>query len=286
MGTRIFAQSIYTEAHPTWNAEGYGTINDGIRRVYDTVLRPDTEVDVHFVPRSTWLTSHAYLEMLNNAEIVRGVIEGAESGGFDVAFIRCGNDPGVREARESVTIPVVATSESGMLLACQLGARFACIGVDEKSGPLVERNLRLYGLESRAITHRPYRIPRADHWDAALGEAPQWFASSEYVWERVIPPFEQVARECIEDGAEVIVTACALYASLTLAGYSRVTGTEVPVVESVAVGIKNAEMQGDLHRSSGLTTSKHRTYQSLIAPEVRDALTAPYFAGADDLSAV
>jgi len=285
MGTRIFAQSIYTEAHPTWSAEGYGAINDGIRQVYATVLRPDTEVDMHFVPRSTWLTSHAYLEMINNIEIVRGVIDGAESGGYDVAFIRCGNDPGVREARESVTIPVVATSESGMLLACQLGAKFALLGVDEKSGPLVERNLRLYGLDSRAI-HRPYRIPRADHWDAALSEAPRWFTDPDYVHDRVIPPFEDAARRCIDDGAEVIVTACALYASLTLAGYSRVTGTEVPVVESVAVGIKNAEMQGDLHRSLGLATSKHRTYQSLVAPEVRDALTAPWFTAAEDLSAV
>lgn len=285
MGTRIFAQSIYTEAHPTWSDEGYRAINDGIRAVYAKVLRPDTVVDFNFVPRSTWMTSHAYLEMINNLEIVRGVIAAAESGDYDVAFIRCGNDPGVREAREAVTIPVVATSESGMLLACQLGSRFACLGVDDKSGPLVLRNLRQYGLESRAIAHRPYRIPTDPHWGEYLSVSPKWFTDRDFVWDKVIPAFEVAARECIADGAEVIVTACALYASLTHAGYSRVSGTEVPVVESVAVGIKNAEMQGDLHRSLGLRTSKHLTYQNLITPETRDALTAPWFGGADLRSA-
>ena len=31
---------------------------------------------------------------------------------YDVAFVRCGNDPGLREARESVRIPVVGMTEA------------------------------------------------------------------------------------------------------------------------------------------------------------------------------
>ena len=95
--------------------------------------------------------------------------------------------------------------------------------------------------------------------------------------EHVIPPFEETARECIEEGAEVIVTACALYGALSLAGYNKIGGTEVPVLESIAVGVKTAEMLGDLYRSLGISTSKHLTYQSLLTPEMRDQLSAPFF---------
>ncbi|GAA2734996.1 hypothetical protein [Actinocorallia aurantiaca] len=92
-----------------------------------------------------------------------------------------------------------------------------------------------------------------------------------------MPAFEECARGAIADGAEVIVTSCALYSAFTLAGYNKVSGTEVPVLESVAVGIKQAEMMGDLHRSLGLTTSKHRTYFNYLQPEMRDQLMAPFF---------
>ncbi len=275
MATKLHAQIIYTADHPGFSADGYARINSGFDRLCRKVLRADTVVSAQFVPRSTFYTSHAYLELLNNAEIVRGIIAG-EAAGCDAAFIRCGNDPALREARESVGIPVVGMTEAAMHLACQLGARFALIGVDAKSMPLVERNLRLYGLESRAI-HRPVRMPDDPQWMDCLMQGPTWFESPDFVREKVIPPFEKVARECIADGAEVIITACALYGCFTLADYHQISGTTVPVVESVAVGLKTAEMLGDLRRTLGLSTSKHLTYHSYLTPQMRDQLTAPFF---------
>lgn len=277
MGIRIHAQSVFAPDHPHYTTEGYALINEGMLRLYRKVLRPDTVVDARFPSRSTWYTSHAHLELLNNVEVLRGIIE-AESMGYDVAFVRCGNDPAIREAREAVRMPVVAMTESSMHLACQLGSRFALIGVDEKSGPAVARNLRQYGLENRAITHRPYRAPRHAKWNELLGQGSRWFESPDFVRENVVPIFEEVAREAIDDGAEVIVTACALYASLTLADYSKVGGTEVPVVESVAVGIKQAEMLADLRNTLGISTSKHLTYQNYLPDAMRDELMAPYLA--------
>lgn len=277
MATRIFVQGIYTEAHPSQGVEGYAVMNDGMRRVYETVLRPDTKVDMHFVSRSTFMTNHAYLEMMNNLEIVRGVVQ-AEQEGYDVAFIRCGNDPAILEARECVRMPVIATTEASMHLACRIGARFAVIGVDEKSTVRVEHNIARYGLGSRAIPFRPARTPTGPVWDTIVREGTKWFASPDYVHERVVPEFEKVARACIDDGAEVIVTGCAMYAAFTLAGYHRVTGTEVPVVESVAVGIKAAESAGDLYRTIGLTHSKHLTYRDEVPAALKDSVDAQWFA--------
>lgn len=117
-------------------------MNEGMEKVYRKVLRPDTELDIQFVPRSTLYTSHTYLEVFNNAE--------------------------------------------------------------------------------------------------------------------------------------VIVTGCAAYAALTLAGHTRVTDTVVPIVESVAVGIKQAEMLGDLKQTLGLSHSKHLTYQNYLTNEQRDGLLAAF----------
>lgn len=279
MSIRIHAQSIYTDVVPGFEGnrgDGYRRINEGVSRVYQRVLRPDTVVEPCFVTRSTYLTSHAYLELLNNVELLRGIIDG-EARGSDVAFIRCGNDPALREAREAVRIPVVGMSEAAMHFACRLGSKFAMIGVDDKSVPLVERNIRLYGLEGRAISRKPVRIPTVPGFEAVVRNGPMWFDSPDYVREHVIPAFDETARGCIDDGAEVIVTACALFGALTLADYNKVSGTEVPVVDSLAVGIKTAEMAGDLYRTLGVATSKHLTYQSQLPPETRDALMAPFF---------
>ena len=49
------------------------------------------------------------------------------------------------------------------------------------------------------------------------------------------------------------------------------------MVDSLAVGIKTAEMTGDLYRTLGVATSKHLSYQSQLLPETRDALMAPFF---------
>lgn len=274
MATRILAQSIYTQVMPGFGDEGYQRINAGVRKVYTKVLHPDTVVDMKFVPRSTFLTSHSHLELFNNTEILRSIIE-SEPEDYDAVFVRCGNDPSVNEAREAIRRPVIGMSEAAMHLACQLGSKFAVIGVDEKSRPFVERILRLSGLESRAIA-RPVRTPPGEAFQEIVRQGADWFDVDGYLEEKVIPHFEAVARQCIDDGAEVIVTGCALYGSLSVAGYNRISGTDVPVLEALSVGIKQAEMLGDLYRSTGLSTSKHLTYQSTVTPEMREQLLAPF----------
>ena len=99
MGVRIWAQSIFGEDHRSYSREGYAVINEGIERLYAKVLSSDTKVNVSFVEKSTYLTSHSHLELFNNAEILKGILR-AEHEGYDVAFVRCGNDPAIREGRE------------------------------------------------------------------------------------------------------------------------------------------------------------------------------------------
>lgn len=116
MATRILCQSILPSEVPWWPGGGNAAINQGLSRIYKKVLHADTMVGEKLLPRSTYNSASFYLELLNDAEVVRGIIEG-EKEGYDVAVIVCGNDAGLYQAREAVNIPVVGITQAAMLLA-------------------------------------------------------------------------------------------------------------------------------------------------------------------------
>lgn len=275
MATRIWMQRPYTREVPYYPDDGYEVIGREQSKIYSKVLHADTVIAQNNVPRSTYVVNSIYLELLNNAEIVRGIIEG-EKQGYDVAVVSSGDDAGVVCAREVVKIPVVGMTEAAMHLACQLGSKFALITINDKCVPILERNLKLSGMEDRAITRKPARAIDDPNWESITHQLPNWFASLDYAREHVIPAFEKVAKECIEDGAEVICTAAGPLGVLSLAEYNKVSGTEVPVIECIAAGVKMAELLGDMNRLLNVSTSKHLTYQSL-PPEMIEMLSAPFF---------
>ena len=263
---RIVVQHIWPEKVPFLT--DCHLLRDGQAELFRRVARSDTVVEQSFVPKSPYNTMYSFLELLNDAELVKGIIR-AERGGFDAGVIGCGNDPGLKEAREATSFPVVSVTEAAMHLACMLGSKFAAIIVDKRCIPLVERNIRQYGLEGRAISHRPVRsIEYADHM-------PQWYGSADFTREHVIPKFEAVAKACVDDGAEVIATACGGFGALALAGYNKIGGTEVPIVNNLVAGLKLAEMLVDIRQTLGVSTSKHLSY-SCLPRELFDELTRPF----------
>jgi allantoin racemase len=188
------------------------------------------------------------------------VIE-AERNGADAVVIGCGNDPALQQSREAVDIPVVGPLESSLLVATMLGHKFAVVTILKKFIPLIERQIKLYGLEGRAIAHRPVRYCEVnfDRFREMVLEPKK----------RIIPEFEKEAMESIEAGAEVIVTGCCgLGPGLTLAGYKEVRDTGVPIVDMAVVALKVAEMLADLRKTIGLSTSKHCWYKLPITKEV------------------
>ena len=104
-----------------------------------------------------------------------------------------------------------------------------------------------------------------------------WFLTPNCINEHIISPFEKVAKECIEEGVEVIVVACcALSSALTLAGYNKVEATEVPVIDCASVAIKMAELLSEVRKILGISTSKYLTYQSL-PQELMAELRKPFY---------
>ena len=217
----------------------------------------ENEFDFNFLPSASYFVASKYMELLNDAYILDGLIK--REAGHDAAIIGCFNDPGLQEARECLSIPVIGVGESGMLLASMLGRNFGVVTVRKKLIPLLEDNVKRYGLESRLMRRDPIRSCELDEklYPAMLAD-PAKFA---------VPPFEKEAKKMMEDGAEVIVVGCAsLGPALSLAGYNKVEGSRVPVLNATAAAVKFAEAAAYLNRKLGLTTSKALKYQSLPKP--------------------
>jgi len=192
----------------------------------------ETSFDFNYLSRSSYFVASSYMELLNNAYILDGLIKSEE--GHDAAIIGCFNDPGLQEARESLSIPVIGVGEAGMLLACMLGRNFGVVTVRRDPIRSCELDEKLY---------------------PAMFELPAKIA---------VPPFEEQAKKMAEDGAEVVVVGCAsLGPALSLAGYNSVGGARVPVINATAAAVKMAEAAACLKERLGLSTSKALKYQPL-----------------------
>lgn len=210
-------------------------------RSMDLARRADTTVMIKCVEpgleRALDVNS-AYFTLLNKASIVDKALEAAAEG-FDAVMVLCFLDPGVREAREVMDIPVIGVAEASMFLACQLGGRFAIVTLDEAKMMLdMERNLKLYGLEDRVTRNPivPISIPSRE-WMTRGMQEPAWVAAE----------IKEKAQRCVEDGAEVVVIGCAALGPMaTLGGVSKIEGIEVPIIDCVQAGLKMAELRVEL----------------------------------------
>lgn len=137
-----------------------------------------------------------------------------------------------------------------MMVAHTLGNRFAVLTVHEGYVPMIERNIRLYGFETQTITRRPvWRFGMTyDNFVRCLQGT-----SDEFLVE-----FEKTAKECIADGADVIIAGGQLFGPAFIKHqFFKIPNTGVPVVDTAACGLKLAEMLVSLHRSMRLTKSEH-----------------------------
>lgn len=246
---RIHWQEIFTKKIPFTDESE--TLWKGVKRVIDQVRSPSTQVDQAWLQRSSELNWYPYFEMLNNLEIIDQLIK-AEKEGFDAVVIGCYCDPALREARGILDIPVIGLSEASMMIAQSVGNRFACVTVWESYVPIMEKNLRLYGWEDRAIAHRPVR-----HFDLNWTHLIKAFKGD---GKDLIQAFEEVALSCAEDGADVIIAGCGYLApALSLCGYRHVAKTSVPVIDCVAAGLTMAEALVKLNQVTGLSPSRCKT---------------------------
>lgn len=224
------------------------------------VKRIDTQVVREHIERGISSFDHhgyAGLRFLNNLEILKSMIK-AEKQGYDAVISSCWFDPGIEAAKQLLNIPVVGSAESSMHLACMMGLRFAIVTRNPKYIPHLEQLVERYRMTDRVINRKPVR--------SLTLSSPEIMNCLYGNYSPIIENVQQIARGCIEDGAETIIIGCGFISPmLSTSGIRHVE--DVPVIDPILVGIKVAEMLVDLHKAGIPIISRRGLY---LAPPQGD----------------
>jgi Asp/Glu/hydantoin racemase len=222
-----------------------GAYEKALRAHFVRVARPDTDIVLHGMHPGTYRSSypgedirHASLQYLHSMQFFAAALQAQEEG-YDAFAISTLPEPGLREIRGLVEIPVVGYGESAMLTSCLLGQKFGVLLFIHEMGRQIEDNVRGHGLQERFAGVRDVGFRFRDVLAAYDDPA------------ELIGRFQASARDLIADGADVIIPGEApLCVLLAAHGVSSVDG--VPVLDSLSAWVKNAEGLVDLRRQSGV----------------------------------
>jgi allantoin racemase len=226
------------------NPVGGNDVDDKVTlETINEIKRSDVEAKVVHLSKGPVHLEYHYYEHLNMDETLEWV-KWAEKEGYDAVVIGCFYDPGLREARELVSIPVIAPAETSIHVASTLGHKFSIIVGRRKSIPKMESNIHQYGLENKLASFRVinFTVPM-------MAKEPEKLKGAIF----------KAAKQAIEqDGAEVIILGCT-----AASGFMKelINKLKVPVLDAVVVSWKYAEMMADLHRKVNLTHCKLYGYE-------------------------
>jgi len=220
-------------------------------RTYTAAARAGTHVSVVSLNWGTASIECYRDDALAVPDILAKVVQ-AEHEGVDAVIIDCMDDPGLRPARELVSIPVVGPAQASMHLAATLGHRFSVLTTSDDGISRVEHLVAGYGLATRLASVRAFNIPVL-----ALDD------DAEATLRALIDVSEQAVRE---DGAHILIPGCTGLAGLAPRVQASLAerGCEVPVLDPPSVAMKLAEALVDL----GQAHSK-RTYPHPPAKDIR-----------------
>lgn len=177
----------------------------------------------------------------------------AEKKGYDAFMIGCAFDPGLKECRALVNIPVVAPVESAALLACTLGNNFSIIALAPGWVQIIVNTIRSYGLKDKLAS---VRCPPGLTFDDASGMA---VAGEEGQAKLVDLVVEEMSKAVEEDGAEALFVSC-MIASTVLSMHRVYQVDGVPVIDPFAAEIKMAEVLADFQKACGIGVCKSSIY--------------------------
>jgi Asp/Glu/hydantoin racemase len=145
-------------------------------------------------------------------------------------------------------------------LAQMMGRHFATIVSDIPS--IDQEEAKIDSLDARkfAITHHPVRCLKMD-------EERFFNCLMEGDYDQVIRAFYEVAQNCIEDGADVLISGCGLFSPmLTTKNIRQVEG--VPIIDPMQTALKFAEMMVDFKAAGMPVISRKGIYLKASREEI------------------
>ena len=233
---KLWYQSMTREGD-TW-----GTYPKALRQVLDKVKASGTEIEVHGITKVGGAGDQfRYLEFLETAEVLENVHIAMERG-FDAFLIGNICDPGLREAREFATIPVLGLCESSLHIACMMGVKLSLVTINAKFTPRIVENVERYGLMGRMAAINRMQVERLLDLPAAFDDPT--------ARDRVLAAFDRAAIANAAAGAEVAIAAGGVVMALLAAGDVHEAGG-LPILNGITSLVKAGEMAVSLSRVMG-----------------------------------
>lgn len=233
----------------------FGGYGEALRKCITGAADPDTIIDACDLKKGGGIADqYRYLEYLDTAEVIDNGIA-AQQQGYDAFLVGNIADPGIRELREVLDIPVLGLCETTLSVACMMGAGFSLISVNDKFTPRVVENVQRYGFGSRMVSIERMSVTHLPNLAAGFSDA----QSDATARQAILDEFVQASRDGIAKGAEVIIPAGGVVmALLAHVGLHDVDG--VPIINGTIVLTKMGETAVKLKRLTGQFTSKQNTY--------------------------
>jgi allantoin racemase len=246
----------------TREGDAWGAYPQALRRVLDKVKEPATEIEVHGITKVGGAGDQfRYLEFLETAEVLENVHIAMERG-FDAFLIGNICDPGLREAREFASIPVLGLCESSLHVANMMGVRSSLVTINAKFTPRIVENVERYGLASRMAAVNRMQVERLLDLTQAF-EDPAALA-------RIRAGFESAAAANRQAGAEVTIAAGGVVMAL-LAEADIHEAAGLPILNGITALVKVGEMAVGLARvMGGRFASRVATYAPPPADQIEE----------------
>ncbi|OWT57382.1 aspartate/glutamate racemase family protein [Candidimonas nitroreducens] len=246
--------------------QGY---NVELRKMLDAAKQADTEIEIHCIEKRGGIGDQFhYLESIEAQEVLENV-QRAEGEGFDAFVIGNIGDPGLREARELATIPVLGLCETSTHLASMMGRNFALVTGNEKHATRIVDNVRRYGLGMNIHSVRSMSVERLVDLEDGFGNVE--------AREALVSEFLRAGEQAADEGAEVVIPSIGvLMVLLASQGINALRNSTVPVLNGSLALIKIAEAVIDIrHAMGGLWTSRRALYAQPPADQI-DELRSAY----------
>ncbi|MDR1638099.1 MAG: aspartate/glutamate racemase family protein [Clostridiales bacterium] len=186
-------------------------------------LLPDTIVTTKILTHGPASIECEYDEAYAIPEVIRLCVEG-EKEGFDAVFINCFGDPGVRAAREMVSVPVFGGFEPAILYSLGMSDKVGIVTVLPNVVPMLEGLIAKNGLNSRVTSLRYVSMPVLDLFDL----------------NKLIDALIEESKKAVDlDGAGAIVLGCTGMVGVKEAVEKGLAdaGKPVPVIEAAQAAL-------------------------------------------------
>ena len=236
---KLWYQSLARETEST----PYGEI---LRRVIRNCADPGTEVHVQGVRETAGIGVHyRFLEYHDTREVIYNAMR-AEREGYDAFLIGNASDSGVLIAREVANIPVLALTETALLVSCMMGASVGLITVSEKWTPRIMENVRRCGMEHRVVGAEGLNTSPLELKKAMVDDS---------LRDVVVADFVAASKRLMAKGAEIIIPAGGdVIVFLADAGMYEIE--RAPIINGIVELIKMGETAVKLRKHTGRFTSK------------------------------